>query len=171
MVISFNHSCPPELPQIEERVLYYIAQPYPTVVFDGTDKVFEPNINAFDTVYNQHIQAAKSIAPIYNLTLNGSVTSNTGTLHINISPADTLQHDSVYAFVAVCEDSAAGDMGGIFNYVIRNFYSFPINLIFPDELDTTITFSHSIPVDKMRGVLFVQDVHNKKVLQAIKKHF
>jgi hypothetical protein len=161
----------PELPQIEERVLYYIAQPFPTLVFDGTDKVFEPNSNAYDTVFNQHIQIAKSAAPVYNLTLNASATSSNGTLNINISPADTLYHDSVYAFVAVCEDSANGDLGGIFNYVIRNFYTFPVNLIFPDELDTTITFSHSIPVDKMRGVLFVQDVHSKKVLQAIKKQF
>lgn len=170
MIISYNHSFSPVLPEIEERKQYYGVQLYPTVVFDGSDVVFEPNPNAYDTTFNQHIQAAKSVTPIYNLHLNAFATSTTGTLEIAIVSADTLHHDSVFAFVTVCEDSITG-LVGTFNYVIRQFYTFPINLFYPDSLDTTITFSHSMPVNKMRGVLFMQDMHSKKVLQAIKSMF
>ena len=159
------------LPQIAERKQYYDIPIYPMLVFDGTDVLFEPNLNAYDSVFNQHIQVAKSFAPIFNLSLEGNATPSSGNLHIKITPADTLHHDSVFAFVTVCEDSVLGDMGGRFNFVIRQFYTFPIDFVYPEELDTTITFSHSIPIDKMRGVLFVQDVHTKKVLQAIKSKF
>lgn len=171
MIISYNHSILPVLPQIEERKEYYGIPIYPTLNFDGTDVVFEPNANAYDTTFNQHIQTARSAIPVYNLELNGTATASSGNLHVKIAPADTFQYDSVYAFVAVCQDSVRGDLGGWFNYVIRQFYQFPISLMFPDSLDTTLTFTHSIPVDKMRGVLFVQNLQTKKVLQAIKTEF
>ncbi|MCX8014966.1 MAG: hypothetical protein N2748_03005, partial [candidate division WOR-3 bacterium] len=130
-----------------------------------------PNPNAFDSVYSQHIQIAKSVVPNYNLKLSGTASIGTGELQIKISPADTLRHDSVYAFVVVCEDSIRGSLGDYFNYVIRQFYSFPINIFYPDSFDTTFTFSHSIPINKMRGVLFIQNLASKKVLQAIKTNF
>ncbi|MEO0082965.1 MAG: hypothetical protein ABIK33_01065 [candidate division WOR-3 bacterium] len=171
VIVSYNHSILPTLPEIALRQQFYGIASYPTVVFDGTDVVFEPNPNAYDSVYTQHIHVAKSVVPNYNLKLFGYAGNNTGELQIKISPADTLRHDSVYAFVMVCEDSVRGSMGGYFNYIIRQFYSFPINLFYPDSFDTTITFSHSIPTNKMRGVLFVQDVGSKKVLQAIKTNF
>lgn len=171
MITSYNHTVQPVLPQIQERMNYYSVQLYPTVVFDGTDVVFEPNANAYDTTFNQHIQTAKSFVPTYNLELNGTASSISAQLQIKISPADTLPHDSIYAFVTICEDSVIGDLGGRFNYVIRQFLTFPVNLFYPDSLDTVINFSHSIPINKMRGVVFVQDIHSKKVLQAIKTNF
>lgn len=173
VIISYNHSVPPVLAAIEVRKQYYNIVTYPMVNFDGADVVFEPNPNAYDTTFNQHIQTAKSVVPIYNLTLNGTITATSGVLHVKISPADTLMHDSVYAFVAVCQDSAIGEFLTVCNYVIRQFYQFPVNLFYPDSLDTIINFSHSIPQDKLRGVLFVQDMHanSKKVLQASKVTF
>lgn len=171
VIISYNHSF--DIPENEiRRQLYTVALPdEPIIYFDGTDRVFEPNPFAYDSTFNQHIQVAKSVTPVYNLNLDGSATSNTGNLHIKITPADTLHRDSVNAFVAVCEDSVAGDLGGLFNYVVRQLYTFPVILTYPDSLDTIINFTHSIPVDKMTGVLFVQDMNTKKVLQAIKSKF
>ena len=143
----------------------------PTLVFDGTDVAFEPNQNAYDTTFNQHIQAAKSVVPIYNLSLEGTATNNTGSLHVRILPADTLVHDSVYALIAICQDSVIGDLGGIYNYTVKGLSSFPVNIFYPDSMDTTIIFSHSAPIDKLRAVLFMQDMHSKKVLQTTKYEF
>lgn len=176
MIISYNHSIDPVLPQIQERMNYYGIRSYPTVVFDGTDIVAidnppVPYETTYYTVYNAHINTMKSFTPSYNLKLIGSASPTNGSLHITIYPADTLRHSSVYAFVALCEDSVRGNVGGRFNYVIRQLSSFPINLFYPDSLDTTITFSHSIPVDKMRAVLFIQNSYTKKILQAIKTKF
>lgn len=171
MIVSYNHSIQPELPQIQERMNYYNILAYPTVVFDGTDVVFENNPNAYDTVFNQHFLAAKSVAPSYNLELRGNATTNSGQLYLKVTAADTLQHDSVYAFVAICEDSVRGDLGGNFKFVIRQLNAIPINIVYPDSLDTIINFNHNIAPQKMRGVVFLQDRQSKKVLQAIKTIF
>ncbi|MEO0074652.1 MAG: hypothetical protein ABIK31_00885 [candidate division WOR-3 bacterium] len=171
VIVSYNHSVQPELPQIQERMNYYNILAYPTVVFDGTDVVFENNPNAYDTVFNQHYIVAKSIVPSYNLELTGSVTVNSGQLHLKIGAADTIRHDSVYAFIAICEDSIRGDLGGTFNFVVRQLTTIPINVSYPDSLDTIINFNHNIAPPKMRGVVFLQDRQSKKILQAIKTKF
>jgi hypothetical protein len=88
-------------------------------------------------------------------------------VQIKITPADTLAHAFCQAFVAICQDSLPGN----FNYVLRQLYSFPVNLVYPDSLDTTIVFTHSIPINKMNSVLFMQDMNTKKVLQATKTKF
>jgi len=158
------------MPEYFARHQLYGNPATPTVVFDGTDIVFEPNPDVFDSVFNQHIVVARSFVPSFNLNLTGSATASSGNLHIKINPADTLYHNSVFAYVAICEDSIAGMMRA-FNYVVRKLYSFPVNLFFPDSLDTIINFTHSIPVNKMSGALFIQDMNTKKILQAIKTRF
>lgn len=171
VIISYNHDF--DIPTNESRRQFYtVSLPdEPIVCFDGTDRVFEPNPAAYYTTFNQHIQAAKSVVPSYNLKLSGNATVSNGQLQIKILPADTLQRDSVAAFVAICEDGVRGNLGGSFNYVIRQFYAFPANISYPDSIDTTVTFSHSIPINLMSGVLFVQDLNSKKVLQATKTEF
>lgn len=149
--------------------------PDATVCFDGTDKVIVdspgfPPESTYYQVYAQHIISAKSYPPAYNLSLNGSATSNSGNLNLKILPADTLIRNSVLAFVAICEDSVSG-MTKDFNYVVRKLFSFPVNLVYPDSLDTVITFQHSISQNRMTGVLFLQDMNTKKVLQAVKTRF
>jgi hypothetical protein len=167
--VSYNYS----LDTIGEqrRVFYQIlTQDDPTVIFDGTDPVFEPNPSAYITTYTAHISAAKSIAPSFNLNLNAVASVNTGSLQISILPADTFLHPSCRAFVEICQDSVSG-VSKDFNYVARQIYSFPVNIIYPDSLDTIVNFTHSMPIDKMRGVLFIQDINTKKVLQATKTKF
>jgi hypothetical protein len=156
----------------EPRRAFYqiLQQDDPTVIFDGTDQVFEPNPNAYITTYTTHINAAKSTAPSFNLNLNAVASANTGNLQISVLPADTFLHPSCRAFVEICQDSVSG-FSKDFNYVARQIYSFPLNIVYPDSLDTIINFTHSMPVDKMTGVLFVQDINTKKVLQATKSKF
>lgn len=175
MIISYNHTF--DIPEIVSRRQEYFGSvfSYPKLVIDGTEVPIDipayPPESSYYTTYNQYIVAAKSIVPSYNLTLFGNATASSGNFSIKIIPADTLHRESIYAFVAVCEDSVLGDLGQTFNYVCRKFYRFPINIVYPDSFINTINFTHSIPIDKMTGVLFVQDVNTKKVLQAIKTKF
>ena len=46
-----------------------------------------------------------------------------------------------------------------------------MDLVYPDTLDTTIIFNHSIPVEYMRAVIFIQNMDNKKVMHAITRDF
>ncbi|MEO0092576.1 MAG: hypothetical protein ABIK61_07695 [candidate division WOR-3 bacterium] len=179
VVISYNHSFTPIEIDTIRKAFYSIPLPPiipdASVCFDGAgpyvvDSPGFPPESTYYQVYAQHIISAKSQPPAYNLSLNGSATSNTGNLNLKILPADTLIRSSVFAFVAICEDSVSG-MTKDFNYVIRKLFSFPVNLVYPDSLDTVITFQHSLPQNKMTGVLFLQDMNTKKVLQAIKTKF
>ncbi len=175
VIVSYNHTF--DTPENITRRQWYLGQIFspPKLIIDGFEVPIDipsyPPDSSYYTTYNQYIVAAKSNVSGYNLNLDGTATSSSGNLHIKIVPADTLHRDSVNAFVAVCEDSVLGDLGGRFNYVCRHFYAFPVNLTYPDSLDTIINFTHTIPVDKMTGVLFVQDMNTKKVLQAIKSKF
>jgi hypothetical protein len=172
VIISYNHTF--DIPENITRRQWYLGQTfsYPKLIVDGVvvpiDVPSYPPESSYYTTYNQHIVSAKSYVPGYNLYLDGTATSSSGNLHIKIVPADTLHRDSVYAFVAVCEDSVLGDLGSRFNFVCRKFYSFPINIVYPDSFTTSINFSHSIPIGKITGVLFVQNLNTKEVLQAIK---
>jgi len=168
VIISYHHSF--DIPSNAVRRELYENPVYPTVIFDGTDKQFVTDPSLYDSMFNQSIQVAKSSTPLFNLELNGTVTASNGSLSIKISPADTFHYDSVYAFIIICEDSVRG-IARDFNYITRQLYSFPVNLFFPDSMDTTITFIHTIPVEKMRAVLFMQNLNTKKVLQAVGKKF
>jgi len=140
------------------------------VVFDGTDPVFESDETKYFTTFNQHYTAAKSQDPYFNLSLDASATATTGNVHLKIVAADTLPVDSFVAFVGICQNDTPGVLKN-FNYVCQHLLSFPVDLVYPDSLDTTLTFNHSIPVDKMDAVAFVQGTSTQKVMQAITKNF
>jgi hypothetical protein len=169
VIVSYNISYSPvELDTVRSR--YYQIHATPTLVFDGSDKVFESNASAYESTFTNHIRAARSVAPIFNLNLSAQANATTGNLHIKIVAADTVPDDTILAFVAVCQDSVHGFMRD-FHYVCQKLFSFPVYLSYTDSLDTVINFSHSLPVAKMNGVLFVQDMNTKKVLQATKAKF
>jgi hypothetical protein len=169
VIVSYNYSV--DTIGDQRRVFYQILpQDDPTVIYDGTDHVFESDPNLYITTYISHISVAQSNTPSFNLSLNAMASTNTGNLQIRIYPADTMLHPSCQAFVAICQDGIRG-FSKDFNYVARQIYSFPVSVVYPDSLDTTIIFTHSIPVDKMNSVLFVQDMNTKKVMQAIKAKF
>ena len=171
MIIAYNGSfTSPEIDTTRKKLYEPPYMAYPTVVFDGTDVFFEPNQSAYSSSFNQHIMAAKSVTPFFNLSLIATATVNTGNLQMKIITADTIPSDSILAFIAICEDSVSGSAKD-FNYVVRQLQAFPVALTYPDSLDTIINFTHAIPVDKMTGVLFVQNMNTKKVLQAIKSKF
>jgi hypothetical protein len=168
-IISYNRTfSPAEIDTVRSNV--YQNPVVPTLVVDGTDKVFESNINAYESTFTSHIRVAQSITPIFNLHLEAQATTTIGDLEIKIVAADTVPNDTILAFVAVCQDSIHG-LAKDFNYVCQKLYSFPVYLSYTDSLDTIINFIHSMPVNKMTGVLFVQDINTKKVLQAIKTKF
>ncbi|MCX7785321.1 MAG: hypothetical protein N2201_03725 [candidate division WOR-3 bacterium] len=179
VIVSYNYTFTSPAIDTLRKAFYSIPLPpiipEATICFDGTDKVIVdspgfPPESTYYQVYTQHIIAAKSNPPAYNLYLAGSATTNSGMLNIKITPADTLTHSPVNAFIAICEDSVVG-MTKDFNYVVRKLFNFPLYLVYPDSLDTIITFQHTLPPNKMTGVLFLQNMNTKKVLQAVKTRF
>ncbi len=152
------------------RSNFYQNPVVPTLLVDGTDKVFESNINAYESTFTSHIRVAQSIVPIFNLHLEAQATTTIGDLEVKIVAADTVPNNTILAFVAVCQDSIPG-LARTFDHVCQKLYSFRVYLSYADSLDTVINFTHSMPVDKMTGILFIQDINTKKVLQATKTKF
>ena len=140
-------------------------------MFDGTDEVFESNPDAYFTTFNDHIQAAKTDTPQYNLELTATATPSAGNLALKIVTADTIPTATIIAHIAICQDSIHGFILPFFDYVCQQLHSFPIDLVYPDSLDTTIVFNHSIPVERMWAVVFVQNMATKKIMHAITKQF
>lgn len=155
---------------IGPRLEFYNRPIYPTVIFDGTDEVFEQNPNAYFTTYDEHIIAAKADTPHYNLELTATATPNAGNLQLKIVTADTIPAGPMIAYVVICQDSIPG-MLGLFSYVCQQLYTFPVTLVYPDSLDTNIVFNHGLPIEQMTAVVFVQDTTSKKVMHAITKQF
>ena len=143
---------------------------YPTAFFDGTDEVFEQDTAAFITTYTSYITAAKADTPRYNLDLTATATANAGDVMFTIVTTDTIPAGQMIAFIAICQDSVRGFVKD-FNYVCEELYRFPIELGFPDTLDTAITFSHAIPIEKMRAVVFVQNMDTREIMHSATKQF
>jgi hypothetical protein len=99
-----------------------------------------------------------------------TATASAGDIQITIITTDTIPAGQMLAFAAICQDSIRGNVKD-FNYVCEELYRFPIELSFPDTLDTAITFSHAIPVDKMRAVVFVQNMDTKEIMHSATTQF
>lgn len=160
-----------EVPEARDRETFYntgLTVPY--VIFDGTAVVWEASPNDYDSVYTLYIEAARSETPYYNLYIDSAfVGPSTGRLNLKIVAADTIPDDEITVYINVLEDSLPDtDLPGVFLYhVCRQQFSFPLEIAYPDTFDTTITFSHSSQSDKMKTVIFVQDIDTKEVMQSI----
>lgn len=169
--MSFNHTFSPATITDPRSALYEFPV-YPTVVFDGTDEVFEPNPDAYLTTYTDHMIAAKTDTPEYNLELTATATANAGNIQLRIITADTIPNNLIIVYAAICQDSIpAIFLPDTFNYVCQQLHTFPIDLVYPDTLDTNIAFNHAIPVDQMSAVVFIQNMDTKKIMHAITKQF
>jgi hypothetical protein len=143
------------------------------VDIDGTYEIHVENPNGYYSTYNDYIQYAKGAVPICNLYVDAyidSTDSTIGNVYLRIVTTDTLPTDSLAACIVICQDSVDGVYKN-FNYVCKQFYSFPIDLVFPDSTDTTITFTHNLLAGKLRAVAFAQDINTKEILQAITAKF
>lgn len=168
-IVSYNHTyCDPAV--FSERDSLYGTPIWPTAIFDGTDQVFEQDPSAFITTYTSYITAAKADTPRYNLDLTATATANAGDLQIMIITTDTIPAGQMLVFAAICQDSVRGFLKD-FNYVCEELYRFPIELSYPDTLDTAITFNHTMPIDKMRAVVFVQNMDTKEIMHSATKQF
>ena len=164
--VHFEYSTP----EAEERWAFYDSVIIPSVVFDGTEKVFV-EFPPFEEIYRDYIDLARGVTPYFNLYIsNATASPDTGSINLRIVTADTIPDDEIVAFVSILEDSLPGSYG-TFYHVCRYLYQFPVTLTYPDSFDTTIIFSHNIRVDKMSTVVFIQDMDTKEVLQAIIEKF
>ncbi len=167
-VISYHVHLTYESAAAEERHLFYDRPIIPTVVFDGMTQVFL-EFPPFTGVYRQVIDVARGAPPYFNLLISDASASQTvGSFNLRIVTADTIpdSDDGIVTFITILEDDLPGSYG-TFNHVCRDQFHFPVDLSYPDTLDTTIVFQHSIPVSKMKTVVFVQNLDTKEIMQAI----
>jgi len=151
------------------RKKLYEPFPEPQFIVDGT-KITTDSIMS---IYTNSIDAARSFMPSFNLTLDAQgTTTDTGVITLQIVNVDSsLVLDSVFVFIAVCQDSVVGILKN-FNYVCRYIFYYPVSVPYADSTDTTITFTNSYPIEKLHAVAFIQNlkrssVHFLKVYQAV----
>jgi hypothetical protein len=142
----------------------------PTAIFDGTDEVFEQNPSLYFTTYEAHITAAKADTPSYNLELTAIATPSAGDMQIQVVTADTIPSGQMLAYAAICQDSVVW-FDTYANYIVQEMFIFPVDLVYPDTLDTIITFSHTLPIDKMHAVFFIQNMDTKEIMHSATKKF
>lgn len=153
------------------RNAFYDSLVRPHAIFDGTDPVFVSS-PPYNEIYDDHVRLAMGVTPFFNLTLLPTADATTGEVYLRIVAADTLPDASFMAFVAITEDSLPSQVFPTpFNRVLRQLYQMPVDLAFPDSTDTTIVFSHAMPVAQMRAVVFIQDLNTRTVFQAATAHF
>ena len=172
MIISYHTNWTYQSTAAVEREEYYatgLIVPY--AIFDGTIVVWEPSPDAYYPRYAQADSIARAVEPLFNIDiLDATASTTTGSIEMRLVPTDTLPDDELAVFAAVVEDTLPGAYTS-FMHVCRDLYKFPWQLSYPDSLDTTITFSHDIPVNQMKVVVFVQDIDTREVLQATRSYF
>jgi hypothetical protein len=152
---------------LEREQFYNTGEIIPYVIFDGSILVWEQDPSVYENRYRQVFSVARSVTPLFNTyVLEAHASSTSGSIVFKLVTADTVPEDGIIAHIAILEDSLDGAYGMIFKRVCRTMYQIPVDLIYPDSLTDTLTFTHNIPIDKMNAVLFVQDMDTKEVLQA-----
>jgi hypothetical protein len=145
----------------------------PQFVVDGS-KITTDSIMS---IYTSSIDAARSYLPSFNITLDAQGSATDGSITLKIVNVDSsLALDSVFAVVSVCQDSVEGILKHGFNYVCRDLFSFPISVPYADSTDTTLSFTHSYPIEKLHAVAFIQNLKQSstqylKVYQAATVQF
>ena len=156
---------------VEREAYYATGEIVPFVIFDGVLVVWEASPTAYYGRYAQADTVTRAVASLFNISiLDATASATTGSMALRIVPSDTLPDDELRVFTAVLEDSLPGAYT-TFMHVCHEMYSFPWQRSYPDSLDTTITFAHSIPVDRMKAVVFVQDINTHEILQATQSYF
>jgi len=132
----------------------------PQFIVDGT-KITTDSIMS---IYTSSIDAARSYIPSFNLTLDAQGTATDGSVTIKILNVDSsLVMDSIFTIIAVCQDSVEGILKHGFNYVCRSLFSFPISVPYADSTDTTLTFTHAYPLEKLHAVAFIQNLKQSSI--------
>ena len=172
VVISYHPYNTYQTPAAVAREAFYntgLTVPY--VVFDGTNPVWEQNPTNYDSVFRQAIEVARTVTPYFNLYINSATASpSTGNLDFSIITADTIPDGEIIAYVAILQDSLPGSYTAFYK-VCQELYAMPLELTYPDTLDTVITFPHAVPVEKLSAVIFIQDTLSKEVMQSISSTF
>jgi hypothetical protein len=171
-VISYHPHLTYQNPSAVARETFYstgLTVPY--VIFDGTIVVWEANPANYDSVFRQSVEVARTTAPYFNLEIT-SATADTsvGRIDFMIIATDTIPESDLAANVAVLQDSLPGAYTTFYR-VCQQLYTLPIEIAYPDTIDTFIVFSHTIPVEYMSAVLFVQDTLSKQIMQTTRCDF
>jgi len=172
VVISYHpHETYQNPVAVAREAFYSTGLTTPFVIFDGTILVWEEFPSKYDSVFRQAIEVARTTTPYFNLYINSATASpSTGNLDFSIITADTIPEGEIIAYVAILQDSLPGAYTRFYE-VCQELYAFPLELTYPDTLDTVLIFAHTIPVRHLSAVIFVQDTLSKEVMQSIRSPF
>ncbi|UCC11287.1 MAG: hypothetical protein JSW02_07995 [candidate division WOR-3 bacterium] len=172
VVISYHVGQTYQSTAAVEREEYYgtgLLPPY--VILDGAIIVWEASPNAYYARYAQADSVARTVQSLFNIyILDATASATTGSIELRLVPSDTLPDDELAVFAAILEDTLIGAYD-TFMHVCRELYTFPWQLSYPDSLDTTITFSHNMPVNRMKTVVFVQNIDTREIFQTTRSYF
>lgn len=156
----------------QQRETYYeTGVVIPFAIFDGTNVVWEGNPTAYEEVYTEAFNVARTVTPLFNITIENPVTSATqASFDLELVPTDTLPDDELCAFIAICEDSLPGAYT-TFMYVCRDLQELPLSVIYPDTVIEPVVFSHAIETPRLSAVVFIQDVDTKEIFQSAMTRF
>ncbi|MBN2619986.1 hypothetical protein JXB22_02760 [candidate division WOR-3 bacterium] len=156
----------------QQREAYYEPSVVvPFAIFDGTNVVWEGNPTAYEDVYTEAFTIARTVTPLFNITITDPVTSVTqANFKLELVPTDTLPDDEVCAFIAICEDSLPGAYT-TFMHLCRGLQEIPLSIAYPDTMNESVIFSHTIEAQRLSAVVFIQDVDTKEILQSAMTRF
>jgi hypothetical protein len=125
----------------QQRETYYepgVVVPF--AIFDGTNVVWEANPNAYEDVYTEAFTIARTVTPLFNISIADPVTSETqASFELELVPTDTLPDDELCAFVAICEDSLPGAYT-TFMHLCRDLQEIHLSIVYPDTLNEPVVF-------------------------------
>jgi hypothetical protein len=172
VVISYHVHLTYQNQAAQDREAFYstgLTTPY--IIFDGAQVVWEMNPSNYDSMFRQAVEIARTTEPYFNLAINNAIASQSNaSLDLMIVAADTIPDDELICCIAILQDSLPGAYTTFYR-ICQEFYEFPLELSYPDTLDTTFSFSHNIPLDKMRVVLFVKNLANNEIMQGTMSFF
>lgn len=167
--------CPPEA---VTRKNWYAVQTSPcTAVFDGNlpgiQEPIDPKKKYMQVIDSRLPDSTRLVLAVEGAdTLAGSVN-----IRIRTIATDTLNGGTFRLFAMVLQDSMKYGMTGdsLFYYVCRKIIppdtlGIPFTHLMPnDTFDTTLTVTNQWHIGALAVLAFVQDISNKKVIQAVMK--
>ncbi|MGB3340047.1 MAG: hypothetical protein WBB37_01015 [bacterium] len=172
MVISYHpHNTYQNPAAVAREAFYNTGLTTPFVIFNGTHVVWEQSPANYVSVFRQAVEIGRTDLTFFDLEVD-SITSDsmTGSFHLRIIATFTVPERDINTYIAVLEDSLPGAYT-TFISVCDTLYDFPLEIAYQDTFDTTITFEHSIEPNRMRAVIFVQDMDSLYVYAAKRIQF
>jgi hypothetical protein len=151
----------------EARSQWYAVQGFPTAQFDGISPVVGGS-DKIQSAYEKNIQARLNVAPLFTISLSGSIGEQTGEVKATVTPVSSTTRSNLKLRWVIYEDNIA-ITGKYHRFVVRNILA-EDQLLFqrtePNNINKTFAINPAWKYKNLGLVVFVQDDKTKEVLQT-----